>query len=377
MLNELKKIDFRTSAMALALLGIWITFAVLSESFLSPRNLSNLFLQTSVTAILAIGMVLVIVAGHIDLSIGSLVGLAGGIAAALQVWHGWPTWLVIPTVLLVGALIGWFQGFWVAFLGVPAFIVTLGGMMVMRGSLMGLARGTTIAPMDPSFAWFGKAYLAPSLSWGLALLVLFAFLYAQFQKRRQRLEYGLSVLPLPLEAGKLAGVAGLLLLLTGTLGQYRGLPVPLLLVGLLALLIHFLARHTPFGRHVFAIGGNLEAAKLSGIPVRKRVMALFALNGALGAVAAMVLTARVNAATISAGQTYELDAIAACVIGGTSLMGGAGSIPGALIGALVMASLDNGMSLLNLETFWQYVVKGAILVLAVSFDIYSRRERKA
>lgn len=360
--EQYRRLDLRAYTMIAALVTIWLTFAVVTESFLTPRNLSNLFLQTSVTAILAIGMTLIIVAGHIDLSIGSLVGLTGGLAAILQVWHHWPTWMVIPVALVFGAVIGLFQGWWVAVVGVPAFIVTLGGTMVMRGALMGLTRGSTIAPLHPSFTWIGKAYLAPSLAWGIGILAAIVLVGLAWKKGKWAI-------------AKATGFSALLLGFIAVLASYRGIPVPLVLVAILAGLFFFVTRHTPFGRHVYAIGGNLEAARLSGIPIQKRVLGIFLLNGLLGGIASIVLTARVNAATISAGQMYELDAIAACVIGGTSLMGGVGTIPGALIGALVMASLDNGMSLLNLETFWQYIAKGTILVLAVCADILSRKRQ--
>ncbi|GAB6936106.1 sugar ABC transporter permease [Calditerricola yamamurae] len=371
------RFDLRAYTMILALVVIWVFFALLNDAFLTPRNLSNLFLQMSVTAILAIGMVFVIVAGHIDLSVGSIVGLTGGVAAILQVWYGWPTLPVVVVTILLGIVIGLVHGWWVAYQAVPAFIVTLGGMMAYRGILMGITKGQTVAPLEDSFKAIGQTYVPATVGWMAAAAIVVLLYVAAFRRRAARQRYGFAVPSLAADMAKTTAIAALVLLFVFLMNQYKGIPVPIVLVLALAVLFTFLARRTTFGRHVYAIGGNVEAARLSGIPIRRRILTVFVLSGMLASLAGIVLTARVNAATIGAGTMYELDAIAACVIGGTSLMGGSGTILGAVLGALVMASLDNGMSIMNLETFWQYIVKGTILVLAVWVDMYSRRRQKA
>ncbi|MGJ7034547.1 sugar ABC transporter permease [Anoxybacillus eryuanensis] len=373
--NVFGKIDIRAYTMIGALIAIWIFFGMLNETFLSARNLSNLFTQMSVTAILAIGMVLVIVAGHIDLSVGSIVGLTGGVAAILSNWMGMPTSVVILCTLLAGALVGLVQGWLVAYRAIPAFIVTLGGMMIFRGALMGITKSTTIPIFDAQFIALGSAYFTDVFGIILAAMAVVALFVSTFRKRKSRQQYGFTVSPLPFELTKLFVISALIFVFVVTMNSYKGIPFPIIFVIALALIFSFIATKTTFGRHVYAIGGNVEAARLSGINIQRHTMMLFVFTGLLSAIAALVLTARLSSATISAGQMYELDAIAACVIGGTSLMGGSGTIIGAIIGAMVMTSLDNGMSLLGMETFWQYIVKGSILILAVWIDIASRKRK--
>lgn len=370
------KIDVRAYTMIAALLSIWVLFSLLHERFLSATNLSNLFLQMSATAILAIGMVLVIVAGHIDLSVGSLVGLTGGIAAMLNVWYDWSTIPVILATVAIGAAIGFVQGWIIAYRAVPAFIVTLGGMLMFRGILFGTTGSVTISPLSPPLKSVGQAYIADLIGWIIGIVALLAAAYFVLRKRNARLRYGFKVETLAVSLLRMVLIGAFILGFVYVMNSYKGIPVPFIMVVVLALLFTFISRNTTFGRQVYAIGGNPEAAKLSGINIKRRVLTVFILCNTLAAIAALVLTARLNAATMSSGQNAELDAIAACVIGGTSLMGGAGTIVGAVIGALVMASLDNGMSLMNMESFWQYIVKGGILVLAVYVDIYSRQRKK-
>ncbi|MFC6334592.1 sugar ABC transporter permease [Paenibacillus septentrionalis] len=372
------KFDARAYTMIGALIAIWVLFSLLHERFLSPTNLSNLFLQMSVTSILAIGMVLVIVAGHIDLSVGSLVGFIGGVIAMLNVWYDWPALPVIIVAIAIGAGIGVLQGWIIAYKAVPAFIVTLGGMLVFRGLLFGTTGSVTVAPLSPGLKSIGQSYTTDLIGWILGIIGLFIAAALVFRKRASRKQYGFAVEPMPLSILRVITIGVLVLGFVAVMNSYKGIPVPFLMVVVLALIFTFITKNTTFGRQVYAIGGNPEAARLSGINIKRRVMLVFVLCNTLAAIAALVLTARLNAATMTAGQNYELDAIAACVIGGTSLIGGAGSIMGALIGALVMSSLDNGMSLMNMESFWQYIVKGSILVLAVYVDIYTRnRKNKA
>ena len=352
--------DWRTLTMLFALALIWLVFSAATHGmFLSPRNLSLLARQMSVTSVLATGMVLVIIAGQIDLSVGAMSGLLGALAAIAATQMGWPLPLAFAAAIALGAMLGGAQGALVAGLGIPPFIVTLGGMLLYQGALLGITRGITITP-PPAFLLAGQTYLPAraGLALGGALALVFAW-----QAIRAR---GATRV-------RFAGLALLAPAFVLLMNAYEGVPVPVLILALLASLLALTAERTPFGRHLYAVGGNREAAFYSGIPIAKRLIGVFMLMGALCGVAGIVLTARVGAATTDAGRMMELDAIAAAVIGGTSLMGGRGSVWGALLGALVMASLDNGMSLLDTEAFWQPILKGAILVAAVAADMAGRR----
>ncbi len=370
------KMDIRAYSMIAALVAIWVLFSFMSDAFLTPRNLSNLFLQMSVTAILAVGMVLVIVAGQIDLSVGSILGFTGGVAAILNVWHDWNTIPVIIATVLLGAVIGFVQGWWVAYRAVPAFIVTLGGMLIYRGLLLMVSNSQTVAPLDPSLRYVGQEYVTPLLGYVLAAVAIVFVIFNMLRKRSARRKYGFELAPFMIDTSKVVLTAMLIMVFVIVMNVYQGIPVPFIIVIVLALLFTFIAKNTVFGRQVYALGGNPEAARLSGINIKRRLLLVFVLNGTLAAIAGIIYTSRLNAGTTSAGEMMELDAIAACVIGGTSLMGGAGTIFGAVIGALVMGSLDNGMSIMNLPSYWQFIVKGSILILAVWVDIYSRQRKK-
>ncbi len=368
------KLDMQAYTLIIALVLIAVIFGFFTGGeFLSSRNISNLFSQMSVIAVLAIGMTLVIVAGHIDLSIGSLVGLTGGVAAILHVWYEWNTFTVVIAAIVVGALFGVWQGWWVAYRAVPAFIVTLGGMLIFRGILIGLSKGQTIAPLNDSFKAISNSYFPFTLGYILALASIGMLIFWTVWNRSKRKSLEL-LLPAPvIDYGKVGVYSFFILLATYMLNRYQGIPTPILLVVFLAAIFIFISNKTSFGRYVYAIGGNPEAAALSGINIKRNTLWVFISMGALSGVAGVILTSRLNAATVNAGNMYELDAIAACVIGGTSLMGGKGKVVGALIGALIMASIDNGMSMMNIETFWQYIVKGLILIIAVWIDIASKK----
>jgi D-xylose transport system permease protein len=368
------KMDVRAYTMVGALVLIWVFFGLLDPTFLTPRNLSNLFTQMSVTSILAIGMVLVIVAGHIDLSVGSILGLTGGLAAIFSNWLELPAIVVILATLAAGAILGLVQGWLVAYKMIPAFIVTLGGMMVFRGTLMGVTKSMTIPVSDKVLALLGNAYFASGFGIILGVLAIALIVWSTLLKRRSRQKYGFEVAPFVVDVIKMAALSLLVIAFVLVMNAYKGIPFPIIFVIVLAAIFFFLSTKTTFGRHIYAIGGNLEAARLSGINIRRKTMTVFLLSGLLASIASIILTSRLASATITAGNMAEMDAIAACVIGGTSLMGGAGTVLGALIGALVMTSLDNGMSLMGLESFWQYVVKGSILVFAVWLDISNRRK---
>ncbi|WP_413368300.1 sugar ABC transporter permease [Lysinibacillus sp. 3P01SB] len=369
------KIDIQSYTLIIALVGIAVIFTVLTGGeFLSSRNISNLFTQMSVIAILAIGMTLVIVAGHIDLSVGSIVGLTGGIAAMLQVWQGWSTPLVVLTAVVVGAVLGLWQGWWVAYRAVPAFIATLGGMLIFRGILIGLSDGQTVAGLNQGFKQIGNSYLPYMIAYIIVAITVIVLIVTTVRNRQKRNEMGLLLVPASLDYGKVVLYSVFIVVITYMLNRYLGVPTPFLIVVATALLFVFVTNKTAFGRRVYAMGGNPEAAALSGINIKRNTLSVFVIMGALAGLAGVLLTARLNAATVSAGNSYELDAIAACVIGGTSLMGGKGRIFGALIGALIMASIDNGMSMMNIGAYWQYIVKGLILILAVWIDMVSKNK---
>jgi D-xylose transport system permease protein len=355
------RIPWRSLTMVGALLVIWVVFSLTTQgTFLTPRNLSLLARQMAVTSILAVGMVLVIVAGQIDLSVGALAGLAGAIAAMAYTNRDWPLLAAFAVVLVLGPVLGALQGALVAWLRIPPFIVTLGGMLVFQGALLGVTGGVSTSPTK-DFLYVGQAYVPAALGWAGAAAIAAFFVWKAFRSASRRwASLGLAVLPL--------GV-------TAVMSAYEGIPVPVLLVLVLATMLSVLAHQTRFGRHLYAIGGNREAAFYSGINIERHIVGVFTLMGFMAAIAGIVLTARVGSATSDAGRMMELDAIAAAVIGGTSLLGGQGTIWGALLGALVMASLDNGMSLMNTENFWQPIIKGTILVAAVAMDMMGRRGR--
>ncbi|MDY3003263.1 MAG: sugar ABC transporter permease [Christensenella hongkongensis] len=382
--TELSK-NARQYTMVLILVAIAIVFAILTGgTFLTSRNISNLFLQASAIGIVAISVSLVLVAGEIDLSIGSCVGLTGAVAATLMVNMGWS---IIPTILVtvaVGVGIGCWQGFWVAFRKVPSFIVTLAGSLIFRGIVYGITRGMTIAPMTDEFKAIGQGYIPPIFSAegsgfndtaiiiGVVICVIFAVM--QIRQENSRKRYHLGVAPKGMLIAKIVIVSIVVIGIMAILSLNLGLSYAFLLLIILAVLFSFISNNTAFGRQIYAIGGNREAARLSGINIKKRLFLLFVVMGTMCAASGIVYTARINAGTAAAGQNMELDAIAAAVIGGTSTMGGEGSVFGAVIGALIMTAIDNGMSLMNLDNTFQYVVKGLVLLLAVWMDVATRKK---
>nr|WP_205949877.1 xylose ABC transporter permease XylH [Pantoea stewartii] len=357
---------------AIVLIALFFTWTT-DGAWLSPRNVSNLLRQTAITGILAVGMVFVIISAEIDLSVGSMMGLLGGAAAIFDVWLGWPLPLTIVVTLVLGLLLGTWNGWWVAYRKVPSFIVTLAGMLAFRGILVGITDGTTVAPTSPAMSQIGQSYLPGGFGFGFGFIGLALFILWQWRLRLRRQQLGLTQ---PAATGTVARQAITAVLVLGAiwlLNDYRGVPTPVLLLALLLLAGMFMATRTAFGRRIYAIGGNIDAARLSGINVARTKLTVFAINGLMVAIAGLILSSRLGAGSPSAGNIAELDAIAACVIGGTSLAGGVGSVAGAVMGAFIMASLDNGMSMMDVPTFWQYIVKGAILLLAVWMDTATRR----
>ena len=369
-----KALNLQVFVMIAAIIAIMLFFTWMTDgSYLSARNISNLLRQTAITGILAVGMVFVIISAEIDLSVGSMMGLLGGAAAIFDVWLGWPLPLSIVVTLVMGLLLGTWNGWWVAYRKVPSFIVTLAGMLAFRGILVGITDGTTVAPTSPAMSQIGQSYLPGGIGFGFGFAGLALFILWQWRLRLRRQQLGLTQ---PSVSGALVRQVITAVMVLGAiwlLNDYRGVPTPVLLLALLLLGGMFMATRTAFGRRIYAIGGNLDAARLSGINVARTKLAVFAINGVMVAIAGLILSSRLGAGSPSAGNIAELDAIAACVIGGTSLAGGVGSVAGAVIGAFIMASLDNGMSMMDVPTFWQYIVKGAILLLAVWMDTATRR----
>jgi D-xylose transport system permease protein len=377
--------NIQTYTLLIAVVVIWLIFFFATNGkYLDPQNISNLFRQMAVTSFLAIGMVLVIVTGSIDLSVGKLAGFVSVVAAYLQfyVWFKYlPGQVVLPAVLsvigglLVGLIAGVVQGYIIAYLGLPAFIVTLGGLWLFNGLILLVTQGKTIAANQPVFSGIGQGYIPPIWGWLIFALIVAALIWNVFSSRRSQLKYGFEPRPIYLDLLPVGIVVMLVLAYVYSVNSYRGIPSPVILLAVVALVMAYAANNTRFGRYTYAIGGNREAARLSGVNIKGVVFRVFVLMGALCGVAGVVLASYVGYGTIAAGTGYELDAIAAAILGGTSPLGGVGTIPGALIGALIIASLTTGLQMLNVQPALQYVVKAIILVAAVYADVYLKQHR--
>ncbi|CAM2156876.1 xylose ABC transporter membrane subunit [Pararobbsia alpina] len=368
---------YKILALLIAIAIIWAFFASLTQgAFLTPRNVSNLLRQMSITGMLASGMVFIIISGEIDLSVGSLLGLLGGIGAILNVTHNWPIAPTVAVVLVAGLALGAFNGYLSTYRRIPSFIVGLGGMLAYRGVLLGLTGGSTIAPVSDSFVVIGQGYLPRIVGDALCVVLFLLLAFLTFRQRQSRMKYQLAVVPFWQDVVKVIAAGLILFAFIATLDNYGGIPVPVLLLLVVLGVFTYIATQTVFGRRIYAVGSNMEATRLSGVNVNRVKLTIFSLMGLMAAFAGLVNTARLAAGSPSAGNMGELDAIAACFIGGTSMRGGSGTVYGALIGALVMASLDNGMSMLDVDAYWQMIVKGTILVLAVWIDVVSGSNRR-
>lgn len=382
-LSQMMRNNLRQYGMFIALAFIMILFQILTEGILlKPLNVTNLILQNSYILVLAVGMVLVIITGHIDLSVGSVVAFIGAISAVLMVNMNIPTWLAVPACLLLGAVVGAWQGFWVAYIKIPAFIVTLAGMLLFRGLTLLVLQGQSIAPFPESFQAISSGFVpdifgSSSLHWltllaGMALSLIYVFY--EWRDRQNRQKYQFTVIPLRFLVVKVALVLASVNGFSYILAAYEGIPNLLLIMfGLVAVYV-FVTNKTVMGRRVYALGGNEKAAGLSGVKTRWVTFWVFVNMGVLSALAGLIYAARLNAATPKAGVMFELDAIAACFIGGASAYGGVGTVIGAIIGGLVMGVMNNGMSLLGLGVDWQQAIKGLVLLLAVGFDIWSKNK---
>jgi D-xylose transport system permease protein len=321
-------------------------------------------------------MVLVIIAGEIDLSVGSQLGLLGGVAAILDVTYHVPLPITLLAVAAGGLLIGLINGYLSAYRGIPSFIVGLGGMLAFRGVLLGLTGGVTVAPVSPELVYLGQGYLPPVVGSVLGVLLFAVAVVLTWRQRSKRKTLGLALAPLWRDVLRVVVIGVVLVAFIQTLNRYDGIPVPVLILLVLLGVFSYITSQTVFGRRIYAVGSNLEATRLSGINVQAIKLGIFGLMGVMCALAGLVNTARLAAGSPSAGTMGELDAIAACFIGGTSMRGGSGTVYGALLGALVIASLDNGMSMLDVDSYWQMIVKGSILVLAVWVDVSTRTSRR-
>ncbi|MBS2772940.1 sugar ABC transporter permease [Anoxybacillus rupiensis] len=377
------KNHIRSYSMVVALVLIIGLFQILTDGILlRPLNVTNLILQNSYILILAIGMMLVIITGHIDLSVGSVAAFVGALAGILMVEHHVSMTATVLVCLLLGALIGAWQGFWIAYVRIPAFIVTLAGMLLFRGLTMVILEGQSIAPFPKSFQNISSGFI-PDVFHGdslhiftmvLAALLSLLFLWLEIRKRNEQKKYGFEVGHQAVFIAKLIGVLAVINLFAYVLATYEGIPNILLILAVLITVYSFVANKTIAGRHIYAIGGNEKAAQLSGVKTKRVTFWVFVNMGVLAALSGLIFAARLNAATPKAGNLFELDAIAACFIGGASAYGGIGSVSGAIIGGLVMGVMNNGMSLLGLGIDWQQAIKGLVLLAAVAFDIYNKNK---
>lgn len=367
--------QYKVLTLIIAIAVIWAYFGFRSDTFLSARNFSNLLRQTAVTTILASGMIFIIISGEIDLSVGSLLGLLGALAATLDVTYHFPFYATVPIVLFAGLLLGLYNGAWVAYLRVPSFIVGLAGMEIFRGILGGVTSGGTISGISESFIAFGQTNTPKMLGYLIAWALFVLLAVMTFRSRANRVKYNLAVAPFWQELSKLAAVGAVIGGFVWVLNKDQGIPLPILIALSIVGLFTFIGNNTVFGRRIYAVGSNLEATRLSGVNVQMVKMWIFGLMGVMCALGGLIYTARIASASSTAGDKCELDAIASCFIGGASMRGGSGTVYGALIGALIMTSLNNGMSLLGTDTFWQMIIRGGILLLAVWVDVLTGSER--
>ncbi|MBO0895525.1 MULTISPECIES: multiple monosaccharide ABC transporter permease [Arthrobacter] len=379
--------QLRQVGLFIALIAIIIFFQIATNGItLAPINVSNLIIQNSYILILAVGMVLVIIAGHIDLSVGSVVAFTGAAAGVMITQWGLPWWLAAILCLVLGAAVGAWQGFWIAYFGIPAFIVTLAGMLTFRGLTQIVLQNKQISPFPDQFRDLGSGFL-PDLGGGTSFLepltVIIGVLSAAalvgsgIRQRMIRRRHQLVDEPMLWFAAKLTLTAAMVLFITYLLASYRGTPIVLVILGLLTVGYSAVMNRSVWGRHIYAMGGNLHAAELSGINTKRTTFTVFINMGVLAALAGLVFTAQLNLASPKAGEGFELDAIAAVFIGGAAVTGGIGRVTGAIIGGLIIGILNNGMSIMGVGTEYQQLIKGLVLLAAVAFDVFNKRRGSA
>ena len=374
--------NLREYGLMIALVVIMVLFQVLTDGTLfKPLNLTNLVLQNSYIVIMALGMLLVIVAGHIDLSVGSVAGFIGALAAVLMVDMGVHYLPATILCLVAGAVIGASQGYWIAYLKIPSFIVTLAGMLVFRGLTLALLAGESIGPFPTQFQLLSSGFIPDFLggaggfhfaSLVIGVLVAAGMFYTSLRTRLNRQKHGFQGGPLWIFILEHAFISGLFLYVTYLLASYKGIPNVLIVMGILIALFVFVTMRTTIGRRIYALGGNEKAAKLSGVKTERLTFFTFITMGVLAALGGLIFVARLNTATPKAGVGFELDVIAAVFIGGASASGGVGKVLGAVVGAFIMGVMNNGMSIMGVGIDWQQVIKGLVLLAAVIFDVYNK-----
>lgn len=378
--------NLRQYVMVMALVVVIVLFEILTQGvLLKPLNISNLISQNAYILILAVGMLLcILTGGNIDLSVGSVAGFVGAISAIMMLKWNIPIWLTIFLSLIIGLLIGMWQGFWIAYVGIPAFIATLAGMLVFRGLTMVVLAGTSLAPLPDGYTFLASGFL-PGIAQvnGLNLLALLSglvatviYVWTQLQVRKNKKKYGFQVDSYLVFIPRIILIVAVINAFTISLARYKGIPMVLVIVVVLVVLYSFLTLKTIPGRHIYAFGGNAKAARLSGVNTKKVMFWVYVNMGLLASLAGIVFTGRLNSATPKSGVNFELDAIAACFIGGASTTGGVGTIVGAIVGGLLMGVLNNGMNILGVSIDWQQAIKGMVLLAAVAFDVYSKSKEK-
>ncbi len=379
---SIAKKNFRQYGMLVALAVVMILFQVLTNGvLLRPVNLTNLILQNSYILVLAIGMLLCILTGNIDLSVGSVVAFVGAVSATFMVDNGVPAGFAVVIALVVGGLIGAWQGYWIAYVKIPAFIVTLAGMLIFRGLALVVLQGQSKGPFPQFFQSIASGFIPEPIG-GNGLTVIIGIVVScililnEIRMRRKQKKYGFDVLPFWAFAVKVVFVVAVIMAFTLVFASYKGLPNILVLLVALIVVYNFITQKTIPGRHIYALGGNEKAAKLSGIKTERVMFWVYVNMGVIAALAGMVFAARLNVATPKAGVNFELDAIAACYVGGASTTGGIGTVIGAMIGGLFMGVLNNGMSIMGIGIDWQQAIKGFVLLFAVAFDLYSKARSK-
>ena len=381
-LTNILRGNIRQYGMIIALAAIVVLFQVTTEGvLLKPLNVSNLVVQNAQILILAIGMVIVIVARHIDLSVGSVAAFVGACSAIMMTKWDVPWFLAVVACLVLGALIGAWHGFWVAYVGIPAFIVTLSSMLLFRGLTLVVLEGATVGGLPEAFEDIGNGFLPElgpdtdlhNLTMVLGALVVALYAFLEWRKRAASRRYNVEVLPFPLFALKLVVIGAVIMEFTYLLADARGLPIVGLILFALIAIYTFVMQRTVLGRHVYAIGGNVDAATMSGVNTKRVDFLVMTNMGFLAGLAGMVTTARLTAANPKAGVNFELDAIAAAFIGGAAVTGGVGTVIGAIIGGVVMGVLNNGMSLMSVSIDWQQAIKGLVLLAAVAFDVWNKK----
>lgn len=381
---QISALDLRLSIMAGVLVVMALVFHAVTGNFLTPENLYNIAQQTAVVGIVAAAIALIIVARQIDLSVGSVLGVVGVLIAFLMYTKGWHWIPACLAGLAVSLVIALYQGWLVAYLGMPSFVVTLGGLMSFRGAAFLIADGKTQPVSDPAFLMLGGGLdgsLGPRLSWGLALALAALIVWNTVSRRHSARAHGFALRPLWFDAGLAVFFSAVLVAFVATMNAYvladkgtgQGIPIPVLIWGIVVMTLAFIANRTRFGRYVYAIGGNPEAARLVGIPVRRVTLKLFLLLAVMITVASVVQVSRLNAGTNSLGTSMELYVIAAAVIGGVALSGGSGTVLGSVLGALIVQFLESGLLLLDVSIGYRMVIIGQVLIVAVVFDVLYRR----